>query len=602
MTSQTASKAKTETEVVEAEAKPSPKKGAASSRRTTAARSQQMTDEEIDNLLSASEEPTADEAEEPEVALIPLHENGAEPEEDKPVASLARPHSVKTVKTEKHASSEASGDTGPLFTRTTPKVTLRATGPRRLAVGQAAEYKLAVSNDGDQPAGDLVIMVSLPDSAELASVRPTTGTVDRAPSGSALQWAIRSLAARKHEELALRIVPHDSASLALDVRCGCAAVSAKTTLDVQEAKLALVVEGAGEVHCGEREIYRLVVSNPGNGVAENTVIHLLPLPPEEGNPAAHRIGTLKAGESKVVEIELVARQGGKLTIQARATADGGLAATASEDVTVRQAGIQVEVAGPAQQYAGTPASYRVRVRNPGDAPARKVKVVAVLPEGSECVAASHDGKIDVKHGRTTWSLSSLAAGSEQLFTVKCLVKSPGENRIEVSAQADGDLKHSNLAKTDVVAVADLVLDIADPSGAVPVGEDSVYEVRVRNRGDKAAEGVDVAASFSQGVEPISVDGMAHSLSDSGVVFQTMASLGPGQEKILKIHAKASTPGSHRFRVELQCKSLGTKLTEEETTLYYADASERSDDGESLAEESTSEPAHVAAPKRLKELR
>jgi uncharacterized repeat protein (TIGR01451 family) len=601
MTSQTASKAKTEAEITDVAVKPAPKKTATSSRRT-AARSHDTENEEADDVLSVSEGPIADEVEEPEVALIPLHESGAEPEDDKPVASLARPHSAKTGKAEKHTSSEGGGDSGPLFTRTTPRVTLRATGPRRLAVGQAAEYKLTITNEGDQPAGDLVIMVSLPDSAELASVRPTTGTVDRAPSGSALQWAIRSLAARKHEELALRIVPHDSAALALDVRCGCAAVSAKATLDVQEAKLALAVEGASEVHCGEREIYRLVISNPGNGAAENTVIHLLPLPPEEGNPSMHRIGTLMAGESKVVEIELVARQGGKLTIQARATADGGLTAAASEDVAVRQAGIQVEVVGPTQQYAGTPATYRVRVRNPGDAPARKVKVVATLPEGSECVAASHDGKIDVKHGRTTWSLSSLAAGTEQLFTVKCLVKAPGENRIEVSAQADGDLKHTNLAKTDVVAVADLVLDIADPSGAVPVGEDSVYEVRVRNRGDKAAEGVDLTASFSKGVEPISVDGMAHSMSDDGVVFQTMPSLGPGQEKILKIHAKASAPGSHRFRVELQCKSLGTKLTEEETTLYYADASERSQEGESMAEESTSEPAHVAAPKRLKELR
>jgi uncharacterized repeat protein (TIGR01451 family) len=612
MTNQSASRAKTEV-AEEAEdgkpaaTKPSPTKAAPTrsvSSRRTAAQTPPVQSEEKEG-----EENVPTPADELELALIPLHVADDEPEEDapeddKPVAAAAKPHLAKAVKTEKHEkhpSPESVGDSGALFTRTTPKVTLRATGPRRLAVGQAAEYKLAVHNDGDSPAGDLVIMVSLPDSAELAAVRPTTGTVDRAPSGSAVQWAIRSLSGGKHEELVLRIVPHDSSALALDVRCGCAAVSAKTTLDVQEAKLALAIEGASEVHCGEREIYRLVVSNPGNGAAENTVIHLLPLPPEEGNPAAHRIGTLKAGESKVVEIELVARQGGKLTIQARATADGGLAVAASEEVAVRQAGLQVEVSGPAQQYAGTPATYRVRIRNPGDAPARKVKVVATLPEGSECVAASHDGKIDVKHGRTTWSLSSLAAGSEQLFTVKCLVKAPGENRIEVSAQADGDLKHSNLAKTDVMAVADLVLDIADPSGAVPVGEDSVYEVRVRNRGDKAAEGVDVTASFSKGVEPVSVDGMAHSLSGGAVVFHTLASLGPGQEKILKIHAKASTPGSHRFRVELQCKSLGTKLTEEETTLYYAD-SERSQEPESLADESSSQAPHVAAPKRLKDLR
>src|SRR6201999_2018533 len=121
---------------------------------------------------------------------------------------------------------------------------------------------------------------------------------------------------------------------------------------------------------------------------------------------------------------------------------------------------------PARQYAGAPASYRVRVRNPGDAPARRVKVIANLPEGAECVAASHDGKIDAKQGRATWSLSSLAAGAEQLFIVKCLVKAPGENRLEAVAEADGGLKHTNLATTEVLAVADLALDISDPSGAV----------------------------------------------------------------------------------------------------------------------------------------
>jgi uncharacterized repeat protein (TIGR01451 family) len=417
-----------------------------------------------------------------------------------------------------------------------------------------------------------------------------------------LQWAIRVLSVGKHEELVLRIVPHDSAALALDVRCGVAAVSAKTTLDVQEAMLSLKIEGAREVQCGEKEIYRLVITNPGNGPAENTVVHLLPLPPDEGAPATHRIGTLAAGESKVVEIELVARQGGTLTIQARATADGGLAAAASEDVAVRQAALEVDVSGPRQQYAGAPATYRVRVRNPGDAVARKVKVVATLPEGAECMSASHDGKIDVKHGHTTWSLSSLAAGAEQVFTVKCLVKSPGENRFEVVAQADGDLKHTNLAKTDVVAVADLALDITDPAGAMPVGQDAIYEVRVRNRGDKAAEGVDVTAFFSKGVEPVSVDGLAHTLSPDRVVFQTLPSLSPGQEKVLKIHAKAAAAGSHQLRVELQCKSLGTKLTEEETTLYYADLPDRAAEAEAIVEKPADEPVHVATPKRLKELR
>lgn len=537
----------------------------------------------------AADRDDSDETEEPTLA-------------DEPQPTPAEPKApAKIIKSEKTAQASHDDHSTALFTRSMPRITLRATGPKRLDVGVPAEFKLVVSNDGDQAANDVVLMVSMPETAELTSTRPTSGSVDRAPSGSVLQWAIRKLASGKREELAVRIVPHDSTPIDLDVRCGCAGIVVTSTLDVQQARLALQIRGASEVLCGEKEIYRLTVSNSGNGPAENTVIHLLPLPPEEGPPASHRVGTLGAGESKTVEIELVARQGGRLSIQARATADGGLNVAAAEEVAVRQPAVQVEVVGPARQYAGAPATYRVRVRNPGDAPARRVKIVANLPEGAECLATSHDGKIDVKHARATWTMTSLAAGAEQLFTVKCLMKTPGENRLEASAEADGGLKHSNLATTEVMAVADLVLDISDPTGAVPVGQDSVYEVRVRNRGDRAAEGVDVTALFSKGVEPISVEGAAHSVSANSVVFETLPSLGPGQEKRFVIHAKAGIAGPARFRVELQCKSLGTKLTGEETTLFYADLAADKSDDEALADEPAATP-HVATPKRLGDLR
>ncbi|HEX7377229.1 MAG TPA: hypothetical protein VF278_08960 [Pirellulales bacterium] len=543
--------------------------------------------------LSASEEDTGDEdlAEDPEPAP------SAEPRH----IPVEQASPVKMVKKEKKAAAAADDRATALFTRSMPRLTLRATGPKRLEVGAPADFKLVVTNDGDQPAADVVVIVTMPETAELTSTRPTSGTVDRAPGSPVLQWAIHSLAANKHEELALRIVPHDSTPIDLDVRCGCAGIAATSTLDVRQAKLSLQIRGASEVLSGEKAVYQLTVSNSGNGPAENTVIHLLPWPPEEGSPASHRVGTLAAGESKTVEVELSARQGGKLAIQARATADGGLNVAAAEEVTVRQPMVEVEVTGPARQYAGAPVTFRVRVRNPGDAPAKHVKIVANLPEAAECQAASHDAKIDVKHGRATWTLPSLPAGAGQLFTIKVLMKSPGENQLEVTAEADGELKHSNLAATDVIAVADLVLDISDPTGAVPVGQDSEYEVRVRNRGARAAEGVDIVAAFSKGVTPVSVEGGTHSLSSNGVTFETLPSLGPGQEKRFLIHAKSGVVGPARFRVELHCKSLGTKLTSEETTLYYADLDAETE-GEPLAEESSTDTPHLAAPKRTRDLR
>ncbi|HEX5442829.1 MAG TPA: hypothetical protein VFW87_03325 [Pirellulales bacterium] len=475
----------------------------------------------------------------------------------------------RVARAEKRTAGPMRPDPTMLFSRSTPLVTVRGSGPRRMGVGEVAEYRVVVMNEGKQPASDVAVHVSLPAAIEVQSTKATSGAVEPASEG-ALQWTLRTLAPDNEEECVLRISARDNRPFDFDVKLDAAPVVVKTTVEVEEAQLALAIDGPSQVLAGSKEVYRLTVSNLGNGAAENVVVHLLPLSPGEGEVSSHRIGTVGAGESKVVEIELAARQGGQLNIQAKATGDGDLKASAVEEVTVRQPGLHIEVVGPARQYAGAAATYQVHLRNPGDAPARRVKVTAELPEKAEYVAASHDGKFDAKHNRAVWSVASLAPGVEQIFTVKCIVHAGGENRIEATALADGDLRHSNVALTEVLAVADLVLDVSDPSGAIAVGEDALYEVRIRNRGDKAAEGIDVVAFFSKGIEPVTVDGGAFALTPGTVSFDTIPTLAPGKELVFKVHAKAETSGTHRFRVELQCKSVSTKLTQEETTLFYGD--------------------------------
>lgn len=476
----------------------------------------------------------------------------------------------RVARVERHTSGSTRPDPSMLFSRSTPLVTVRGSGPRRMGVGEVAEYRVVVINEGKQPASDVAVRVGLPAGIEVQSTKATSGAVEPANSEGALQWTLRTLAPDNEEECVLRVSARDNRPFDFDVKLDAAPVIVKTTIEVEEAQLALSIDGPSQVLAGSKEVYRLTVSNLGNGAAENVVVHLLPLSPGEGEVSSHRIGTVGAGESKVVEIELAARQGGQLNIQAKATGDGDLKASAVEEVTVRQPGIHIEVVGPARQYAGAAATYQVHLRNPGDAPARRVKVTAELPEKAEYVAASHDGKFDAKHNRAVWSVASLAPGVEQIFTVKCIVHAGGENRLEATALADGDLRHSNVAMTEVLAVADLVLDVTDPSGAIAVGEDALYEVRIRNRGDKAAESIDVVAFFSKGIEPVSVDGGASALTPGTVSFDTIPTLAPGKELVFKVHAKAESAGTHRFRVELQCKAVGTKLTQEETTLFYGD--------------------------------
>jgi uncharacterized repeat protein (TIGR01451 family) len=228
--------------------------------------------------------------------------------------------------------------------------------------------------------------------------------------------------------------------------------------------------------------------------------------------------------------------------------------------------------GPAVQYVGTPANYKIRVRNPGDAPAKNVKLTAKLPTGVKFLSGSEGAiKETADNGdKVRWTVEQLQPGEQRHFEMKCSLALSGANRLEIASSADDDLAAAAEAVTRVDAMADLRLEVKDPEGPVPVGSDASYELRIRNRGTKAAENVEVLTYFSTGVEPVSADGQTHHISPGQVVFDLIPVIPPAAELVLKVKAKAEVAGNHVFRAEVHCKAMGTRLVREEVTHFYQD--------------------------------
>lgn len=452
----------------------------------------------------------------------------------------------------------------------TSSISVETVGPRKISVGKQATYKLILKNTGGMAARDVVVTVAVPEFAEVVEAKGTSGATEPAVGQDGLCWKLSTLVAQGREELSLDIVPHKSQPFDLAVRWTQAPVASQTTVEVQEPKLALTLSGAKEVPFGDRATYKLLLSNPGTGEAENVVITLMPLDPSDGPPASHPLGVMRAGESKTIEIELIARQAGQVTIHAEAKAAGDVFAELNEQVLVRRAALAVTAQGPKMQYADAPANYEIRIKNSGNAPAQNLRVTCRLPRGAEYESCSASGQHGSEENTVQWTVATLEAGAETTLSAKCVLHSPGVNQVEIMCLADGDLQQGATADTQVEAVADLAMTLVDPSGPVAVGKDATYEIHVRNRGSKTAESIDVTAYFSNGVEPVSVEGGAHDLKPGMVVLRTIGSLEMGREMVYKIKARADVPGRHRFRAELNCKPLDTKLTAEETTLFYGE--------------------------------
>jgi len=467
-----------------------------------------------------------------------------------------------------------------LFRRQSPILDVKTTGPRRITVGKPSTYEVTVHNSSQVAADQLVVTIGLPPWTEVLETEVSEGAITAPPAdaeGAELQWALGRLEGASEEKLSLGLVARQRRPFDLAVRWGHTPSGSQALIEVQEPKLQMRLEGPREVLYGQSETYRLHVANSGNGDAENVEISLVPMGTGESVSATHKLGTLKAGDQKTIEVELTARQTGPLTIQVDARADAAVTATLTEKVAVSRPALKLDLEAPALQYVGADVAYQIRVSNPGTAPARNVALTATMPPGVKYVSSTEGGELSPDRKTVTWTLECLDVGTDRTLTVTGNLVEAGASRLEVAASAAGDLSASDDAVVHVEAIADLALEVTDPAGPVPVGTEATYQVRVANRGTKGARDVEVVAYFSDGIEPTSAHGGRHETAPGQVLFDKIPSLAAGADATFRIKAKAQMPGNHVCRVEVYCKPLGTRLVSEETTYFYGSATAANDD-------------------------
>jgi uncharacterized repeat protein (TIGR01451 family) len=464
------------------------------------------------------------------------------------------------------------GDPTVLVSNQAPLITADIRGPKQIMVGREAVYRVRLQNEGAAAAEGITATVRIPSWADVEGTVATQGTVQPSQNAATqLEWQLARIDGRASETLDIRLVPRESRPLELGISWTVAPVGSRTIVEVQEPKLAIDVAGPNEVFFGKPQVFKLTLSNPGTGPAENVTIELVPPGAATQAPTRHPLGDLEPGESKTVEIELTAREAGKLQIKAIATADGDLTSDMAKEIFCRKPELEVDWRGPATQYAGTAATYFFRVRNPGTAPAEDVTVEVTLPEGAEFISASEGQTYEPQRRLVKWQVGTLSPGDDNYMELKCAVKKPGTNQFVMNAATMfGDLTDSATAETNVIALADLKLEVTDPSGAVAVGSPAVYEIRIANRGASAAQDVTVVALFSEGIEPDQAEGAMYTVADGRVSFQPIDEVAAGREITLRIRAHATQPGTHVFRAEVLCSDAEIKLAAEETTRFYSD--------------------------------
>jgi uncharacterized repeat protein (TIGR01451 family) len=456
--------------------------------------------------------------------------------------------------------------TGVLLTSRGPSLRVETRGADAILIGKTSGFAVALINDGSTTAEGVHVRVAIPDHVQIETATSPAGPLhpqENATEQQTLDWVVAQVAPGREQVLRLELKPTENRPFDLAVDWTLRPPSATAQIAVQKPELELALFGPKDMLYGKTAVFTIQITNPGSGPAEDVSLSFtygqrqLPAKP---------IGTIAAGEQTEVDVELTAAEAGALRIAAAALAAGGLRSETLQEVQVRRGRLDVQIVGSPVEFAGSTAEYRIRVKNAGDATAADVAAQVTLPQGARRISAG-DSSAD-SAANLSFRIGSLSPGAERVFTVACELTTAGDNRIEATASGSDDLNALSAFVTQVKALADLKLLVNDPPGPMAVGDNAVFEVRVMNRGTKAAEQISVVAQFSEGIEPIEANGGAATIVPGQVLFQPIPRIAAGGEVVLKVTAQASKQGAHRFRAQVSAAEPDTRLVAEESTYFF----------------------------------
>ncbi|MFT5302325.1 MAG: putative repeat protein (TIGR01451 family) [Mariniblastus sp.] len=448
-----------------------------------------------------------------------------------------------------------------------PSINVETFGPRTVGVNKPANYQVVVNNTSNTIAERILVGINMPQWIDIENVNLTSGgkELTDGKDQARLVWSIDRIPANSSQTITITAVPRKAEVFDVGVEWTLVPRVGKTNVNVTEPKLEMSIAGPKEVAYGETALYHVTVRNPGTGAAENVIVMLS----EALGGERSAIGNIEAGKETHFQVELLARTAGALKLVATAAADGNLKTSAERDLMVRRANLSISLDGPGLKYAGSVAQYSVSITNTGDAVANEIISAIALPTGVKYISGIETVKLI--EGGMRWPVGSLEPNQTKTYKINCQLDTSGDLQLEVGARGRDDLAASSACLTTVETIADLVLQVADPKGPLPTGEAINYEITVRNRGSRSAEGVNLVMQFSEGIEPKLASKLKHSITPGEVKFAPIAKIEPGQTVSFKVSAEALQAGTHLFRAQLTCEDSGAHEVAEGTTRFFGES-------------------------------
>jgi uncharacterized repeat protein (TIGR01451 family) len=451
-----------------------------------------------------------------------------------------------------------------------PAIAITKTGPATALVNDTVTYSLRVTNPGDASADNVVVTDSLPDGLTYVESSPAAQV-----SGRKLTWTVGTLAAGGAKSMTVKAKTTRNGTFVNPAKVtadGGLADDAEATTKVASAALSITKVAPAEVTLCEMIDYEIVITNTGDASATNVVLEeSLPdgLLTETGKQrVTSRIDSLAPGESRKVQFRAKPQKTGTFTNTATVTADRGLKASDTAKTTVRKPELTLTKSAPATRFVNQTITYKITVKNTGDATAKDTVLTDHLPGGVTFVSADNGGQAGL--GTITWNVGDLAPGASK--TVEAVVRADqlGTKRNTVDAKAKCADATAE-AVTEVTGIPALLLECIDVSDPIAVGEADTYVITVTNQGTAKATQLTLVCTLPAQEKFVSATGPTNDTINGQVLkFAALDELAPGAKVTYRVNVEGVKAGDARFKVELDSAELddANPVTETESTRFY----------------------------------
>ncbi len=452
----------------------------------------------------------------------------------------------------------------------TTQVTIEKVAPAGMQVGKPARFVVKVRNTGPVAAAGVEVRDQVPKGTQLSSTTPRA----RQGTRGELVWSLGTLEPGEETAVEMEVTPTQEGELGSVATVHFSAAASARSI-ATKPELVLEASAPSQVLIGDTLTLSIKLSNPGTGVATGIILSER-VPPGLRHPAGadleYDVGTLKPGESRQLELELVADRAGPVTNVMLARGDANLRAEHRLDIEVIAPELELAIDGPHRRFLEREAVYELGISNPGTAPAQNVELVVHLPDGLAFLSANNAGHYDETTRAVHWRLEELPVHETGVVELVTMPVRAGEHSLRVRSTAARGVEAESEQPVAIEGIAAILFEVRDVVDPIEGGGETVYEIKVLNQGTKASSNVQVHVLLPPEMQPLAAEGPTqHAIDGREVVFEPLSRLAPKADTMYRVRVRGLEPGDLRTRVQVLTDEMqGVPVTKEESTRVYTD--------------------------------